>query len=263
MKLFTKSFTILCLILAIASLVSATNDVEPVATSIILQSKDGGLTWEDISDGLPDNSLPEDFFAGESEVYTRVKNVMYRRRSNLKTPVWEKENDLDPAGASIAFNRSGTKANSYEGQIFQKALPEDGAWLPVYTNFREHSMRSVFESADGSIFLGYRYGLYKSVDNGQSWKRVPKDVRVMQMIGSNGVFVIQPIKKVGKYLLCGHPDGIFRSSDMGKTWNKVHSSVDDKEYVDSGNSFNDHKEKFTIYVSGDIVYAIASSSAGC
>jgi photosystem II stability/assembly factor-like uncharacterized protein len=260
MKLFTKSFIILGLMLAIAPLFSATNDVEPVATNIILQSKDGGLTWEDISSGLPDNSQPEDFFAGESEAYMRVKNVMYRRKSNLKTPVWEKENGLDTAGALIDFNRSGAKTYNYENQIFPNTPPQEGAWLPVYTNFKEHSMRSVFETADGSIFLGYRYGLYKSIDNGQSWERVPRDGRVM---GSKGVFVIQSIKKVGKYLLCGHPDGIFRSSDMGKTWNKVHSSVDKKEYVDSSNSFNDHKEVFTIYVSGNIVYAVARSSAGC
>jgi len=260
MKLFTKSFTILCLVLVTASLFSATNDVEPVAANIILQSKDGGLTWEDISSGLPANSLPEDFFAGESEVYMRVKNVMYRRKGDLKTPVWEKENALDPAGDSIAFNRSGIRASNDEGQIFQKALPEDGAWLPVYTNFKEHSMRSVFESADGSVFLGYRYGLYKSVDNGKSWERVPRDGRIM---GAKDVFVMQSIKKAGNYLICGHPDGIFRSSDMGKTWSKVHSSVDKKEHAVTNNSPHDHTEVFTIYVSGNIVYAVASSGDGC
>ena len=253
MKLFMRSFIIPCLILAVASLFSATNDVEPVATNIILQSKDGGLTWEDISYGLPANLLPDDFFAGESEVFMREKNVMYHRKSNLKTPVWEKENDLDSAGAWNTFNRSGVKTYNYGNQIFPTVPSGEGAWLPVYTNFRKHSMRSVFETADGSIILGYRYGLYKSVDNGQSWERVQKDGQFGQLLGSKGVSVIG-VNKVGKYLLCSHPDGIFRSSDMGKTWNKVHSSID---------SFNDHKEMFMIYVSGNIVYAVAHSSTGC
>src|SRR5688500_15963720 len=79
---------------SIAADPTTTNGVEPGATNIIFQSKDGGLTWQDISYGLPVNEQPEDFFAGESEVYLRVKKVMYRSKSNLNTPVWEKENAL-------------------------------------------------------------------------------------------------------------------------------------------------------------------------
>jgi photosystem II stability/assembly factor-like uncharacterized protein len=250
MKLFTKSITIICLILVIALLFSATNDVEPAA-NIVLQSKDGGLTWEDISSGLPANSLAEDFVAVESDVYTLVNNVMYRMKSNLTTPVWKKENDLDSAGVRNAFNRSRVKTYNYGDQIFPTVPSGEGAWLPVYTNSGKQSMRSVFEPVDGSIILGYRYGLYKSVDNGQSWERIPKDSGFGQLLGSKGVSVIG-VNKVGKYLLCSHPDGIFRSSDMGKTWNKVHSSVD-----------NGRKEMFMIYVSGNIVYAVVGSSEGC
>src|SRR5688572_3646965 len=74
---------------------TTTFDVEPGATNIIYQSKDGGQTWQDISDGLPEYERPEGFFAGESDVYLRVNDVMYRSKSNLRTPVWEKENVLD------------------------------------------------------------------------------------------------------------------------------------------------------------------------
>src|SRR5688572_141983 len=53
---------------------TTTNDVVPRATNIIFQSKDGGRTWQDISHGLPKNEQPEDFFAGEADVYLRVKD---------------------------------------------------------------------------------------------------------------------------------------------------------------------------------------------
>src|SRR5215203_39683 len=62
---------------------ATTHNVEPAATNIILQSKDDGQTWQDISEGLPENEQPEDFFAGASDVYLRVKNEMYRSKSNL------------------------------------------------------------------------------------------------------------------------------------------------------------------------------------
>ena len=134
---------------------TTTNNVEPGATNIIFQSKDGGQTWQDISQGLPENEQPEGFFAGESDVYLRVKNEMYRSKSNLKTPVWEKENVLDPRCTSIAFNRSGVMAYSYEGQIYQK-MPSIGTWLPIYTNFKKQSVRTIFETSDGTVFLGCR-----------------------------------------------------------------------------------------------------------
>jgi hypothetical protein len=40
----------------------------PIAIGVMLQSKDGGLTWQDISEGLPVNEQPEDFFALEGQI---------------------------------------------------------------------------------------------------------------------------------------------------------------------------------------------------
>lgn len=321
---------------SIAANPTTTNNVEPGATNIIFQSKDDGQTWQDISHGLPENEQPEGFFAGESDVYLRVNNEMYRSRSNLKTPVWEKENVLDPRCTSIAFNRSGVMAYSYEGQIYQQ-MPAIGTWLPIYTNFKRQSVRTIFESSDGTIFLGCDYGLYKSADSGRSWKHVLNEGWVMDLVESEGVLIgtaqsgiirstdngerwerviseggvgiaveridggfaaisyntstksrririsldsgktweaiderlrpslsISSIKQMGEYLICGHPDGIFRSSDMGKTWNIVHFSVDNavQIYGKTWDPFRDHRKVFKIYVSGNVLYAVARNS-GC
>jgi len=150
---------------------TTTNNVEVGATNIILQSKDGGQTWQDISQGLPANEQPEGFFAGESDVYLRVKDEMYRSKNNLKTPVWEKENVLDPRCTSIAFNRSGVMAYSHEGQIYQQ-MPAIGTWFPIYTNFKNQSVETIYETSDGTVFLGSDNGLYRSTDSGQNWKHV-------------------------------------------------------------------------------------------
>src|SRR6478609_9069658 len=149
----------------------ATINVAQEATNLLFQSKDGGKTWEDVSNGLPETEQP-DFFAGESVVYLRAKNGMYRSQNNLKTPVWEKENVPNPESTSIAFNRSGVMAYTYdEGQIYQKT-PAVGNWLPIYTNFKKHLVRTIFETADGTVFVGSDHGLYKSADKGQNWKQV-------------------------------------------------------------------------------------------
>ena len=69
---------------------------------------------------------------------------------------------------------------------------------------------------------------------------------------------------MGEYLICGHADGIFRSSDMGKTWNLVHSSVDNAFKIKTWNIVpsNDNRKVFKIYVSGNVLYAVAGNS-GC
>lgn len=178
---------------------------DPGATNIIFQSKDGGQTWIDISNSLPEYGEPENFFAGESDLYARVNDVMYRSKSNLKTPVWEKENVL---GASIAFNRSGVTAYNYEGQIYQKT-PATGTWSPAYTSFKTQSLRSVFEVSDGTVLAGCDYGLYKSIDRGQNWKRVFDKGWVIDLVESKGV------------LLATSQSGIIRSADNGETWEVV------------------------------------------
>lgn len=187
---------------------TTTNDVEPGATNIILQSKDGGQTWQDLSQGLPENEQPEDFFAGESEVYLRVKNVIYHSKSNLNAPVWEKENVLGPRTASIAFNRSRVRAYSYGGQIYQKT-PATGTWLPIYTNFKNQSVETIFETSDGTVFVGCRNGLYKSADKGRSWKQVQNEGWVMDLVESEGI------------LLGTGQNGIMRSTDNGEHWEWV------------------------------------------
>lgn len=184
-----------------------TNNVELGPTNVILQSKDGGQTWQDISNGLPAIGKLEDFFAGESDLYLRFNNETYRSKSNLETPVWEKENELDPRCTSVVFNRSGVMAYNYEGQIYQEK-PLSGTWLPVYATFTERSVRTIFEASDGTVFLGCDGGLYKSADKGQTWKQV-HDEGGGDLVESEGV------------LIATGPRGIMRSTDKGETWEWV------------------------------------------
>jgi hypothetical protein len=120
------------------------------ATNIILQSTDGGQTWQDISYSLPGNEQPEGFYAGESELYLQVKNEMYHSTSNLKAPVWEKASAPDQKSKTatgwplIAFNRSGVMAYNYQGEIFQKTPAADPDPDPDsyrdYRDYRDYQM---------------------------------------------------------------------------------------------------------------------------
>ena len=111
-------------------------------------------------------------------------------------------------GASIAFNRSGTMAYNYEGQIYQKA-EATGTWLPVYAKFQKKFMRSIFETSDGTLLIACDDGLYKSADRGKHWKQVVHEGWVIKLVESEGVLVGTSEK------------GIIRSTDNGDHWEPV------------------------------------------
>jgi photosystem II stability/assembly factor-like uncharacterized protein len=184
---------------------ATTNNVVPGAANLMLQSNDGGLTWQDISQGLPVDEQPEDFFAGASGLYLRIKNEMYRSKGGLQTPAWEKETLPGPGDES---NRSGVMAFNYsEGQVYQQT-PE-GTWSPIHAKFKTPWMPMIFETSAGTIFYSSDGGLYRSTDKGRSWKTVMKGRGIATMVEENNVLVGT----------C--QTGIVRSTDNGETWESV------------------------------------------
>jgi len=176
----------------------------------MLKSTDGGKTWQDISSEMPETGKSINFFAGGSDLYLQAKNGLYHSKGNIKTPVWEKVNVADPQNSSsrpptaITFNRSGVMAYNSQGQIYQKMRDADN-WSPVFTNFKNSLMQTIFETADGTVFIGYNHGLYRSTDKGNHWRQVQR-AAVFNMVESAGVLVATTMK------------GIIRSTDNGEHW---------------------------------------------
>ncbi|NEU08387.1 exo-alpha-sialidase [Flavihumibacter sp. R14] len=201
-----KSFT--AMTLRDKSLIEPIAKIPVAKANVVFKSADGGQTWQDISEGLPEVEQPVNFFAGESDLYLQVKNVMYHSKSDLTTPVWEKENVPYPKGASIAFNRSGAMAFSHQGQIYQK-VPAAKNWLPIHTNFERTCTHTIFETSAGAVLLGSNNALYKSTDKGKNWKQVQNEGWVANFVESEGVLIA-----TGK-------NGIMRSTDNGEHWQWV------------------------------------------
>lgn len=198
-----------------ASSVTTSQDIAAANANFLLQSTDGGETWQDISAGLPVQEQPEGFFASASEVYVHLKTGIYRSTSNSETPVWEKQNipDLenrssgDWSSTQIALNPSGVVAYNGDGELYQKTSAAE-TWLPIYNNFKQHGLRTVFETADGMLLLGYEHGLYKSSDRGSNWKLVQKGP-AYHIVESEGV------------LMATRGTGIMRSTDKGEHWEGI------------------------------------------
>lgn len=179
-----------------------------VANDIIFQSSDGGQTWQDISGGFPGELKAGEFFACDTELFLHTENGMYRSNTISTVPAWGKEIPLDDHITSILPGRAGLFAYCAEGHFFHK---KNGTlvWQPMYSNFRNQSVNTIFESLDGTVFIGCGNGIVKSADQGKTWKHVFKEGWVMKMAESEGV------------LVCTSQQGISRSTDGGESWNCV------------------------------------------
>jgi photosystem II stability/assembly factor-like uncharacterized protein len=178
--------------------------------NIVFKSTDGGQTWQDISKGLPEPVTDKygvsrnDFFADDNGLYLTAGNGIYHSKPNTTIPFWNKEIYPDEH-SSIAPGKAGIFAYNYRGSGIFKKTNGTGVWSPVFTNFQEKRVLSIFETAGGTIFIGSDRGLFKSTNSGKSWKQLHAG-GWGKMVESNGV------------LLATSQGGILRSTDDGENW---------------------------------------------
>lgn len=234
--------------------------------NIVLRSTDGGQTWEDISKGLPENLQREGvwshgLFANDRGLYLRAGNGLYHSDPNSTTTFWTKE--IFPGKQrEIAPGKNGIFAYNFRGQFLQK-INGTSDWSPMYTNFQEQAVRidkttdwmyknykekevrTVFETAGGTVFIGSNNMLFRSTNSGKTWKQVQVGDGRMKLAESNGV------------LLSTSKEGILRSTDDGQNWDRVISEGGGGiavESIDGGFAaivYNTITQTNTIHISRD------------
>jgi photosystem II stability/assembly factor-like uncharacterized protein len=81
--------------------------------------------------------------------------------------------------------------------------------VPVFSGLAGQYLRNVLETQDKTILVGTEKGIFKSTDQGKTWKHVYNDGWVIRMVESEGV------------LICTNEHGILRSTDGGEHWDVV------------------------------------------
>ncbi|MES2426624.1 MAG: exo-alpha-sialidase [Bacteroidota bacterium] len=198
--------------------------------NIIFKSADGGETWQNISEGLPENlqkvGVPSmGLFANDRGLYLRAGNGVYHSEPNYTKTFWTK--DIFPGTQrNIAPGKNGILAYDIRGQ-FLKKINGTSDWSPLYTSFQEQALsidktidwmykhykerevRSVFETTGGTVFIGSSRMLFRSINSGKTWEQVHDGDGSMKLVESNGV------------LLSTSHEGILRSTDNGQNWDRV------------------------------------------
>lgn len=192
------------------------NRNKPGVANIVFKSTDGGQTWQDISKGLPENLRKDgirgdSIFANDKGLFLKVGSELYHSTANATAPFWTKEISPDSLSrfigenSSIAPGKSGIFAYNYWG-VNLKTTNGTSVWSPIFDNFSEPRIRSVFETAGGAIFIGTDKGLFKTADSGKTWKHVYAGGWAGHLAELNGVLVSTSKRS------------IIRSTDNGENW---------------------------------------------
>ena len=180
---------------------------KPGGVNIILRSADAGQTWQDISEGLPENLQPVGFVEKDNAVYVRAGSAIFHSKPKSTAPFWEEEIFPDDY-SDIAPGKNGIFAYNYGGQFLQR-INRTSVWSLMYTNFQVKEVRTVFETAHGTLFIGCDNGLFKSTNSGKNWRQVYAEGWVMKLVESDGILVATSQR------------GIIRSTDGGENWDRV------------------------------------------
>lgn len=265
MKIYSLPF-LLAFLLTLNDEVSVqkeSDDASPKAAKIIFRSNDGGQTWIDISEGLPeylgDDLGRDDLSANDNGIYLHTGEATYHSKPNATAPFWKKENAhrrnvnvsadsafndesnvvkpsgrvIDSNGVMLATSQKGIVRSTDGGKTWRLVISEGGVGIAV-------------ERIEGGFAAITYNGVQKarrvrtSYDGGKTWQAIDAGLPPSLLIAS--------IIEVGNNFFCGHPEGIFKSSDKGKTWTLILPSVGDKV--------------FNLFVSGNVIFAIARPG-GC
>lgn len=134
-------------------------------------------------------------------------NIVFKSADGGKT--WTK-NIFADEHSSIPPGKSGTFVHNY-WIVNLKKTNGTSIWSPIFENFQEPRIRSVFETAGKTIFIGTDGGFFKTADNGKNWKHVHTGSLVGHLAESNGVLLAISMRR------------IIRSTDNGENWAVVSS----------------------------------------
>lgn len=210
-------------------------DAPPVsASNMVFQSLDGGLTWEDITAGLPRDQYPTSIYAQDGEVFLGTMNGIYSNRAaRPMAPVWQKEHLLNVIQhefiTTIIPAKDGVIVRSHPSGFFQN-MPATGLWKPICPEMAKKEINTMITRANGVRLITTNDGIYRSVYGGDQWGKVFTQGQVLSMIEVNSI------------LLGAGEIGVLRSSDGGNHWTWVLTE--------------DGRSRKTVLIE-DVVYAIS------
>lgn len=188
--------------------------------NVVFQSADNGKTWQDVSAGLPADLPVAYIHAAGDLVFAGSRDGVLYSSSAPETGIWKREEIgaglLNGPLTGIYSGQKGPYATFagedpdgllVQGGIYRKN-PETGKWRALHGSLKAKTVETVLEMPDGALLVGCNNGIFKSADDGKTWKQVYTEGRVLSLAATDNVL-----------LASVWGAGVLRSTDGGKTWN--------------------------------------------
>ncbi len=194
---------------------SEKNPATPVVTApdIIFRSNDLGLNWEPAGSGLPEDARVMYLEAQGKNLLIATENYgIYT--GNIKATKWW------PVGYLPFVSHERITGLYAEGHDLYASLYDRGffkvtdigniwiPWMPMDNSLKDKTIRTVLKSKN-KLFVGTDTGVFSTIDNGKTWKKVFDKGQVTTLVEQNGV------------LFGGTYRGLIRSRDQGESWEWV------------------------------------------
>src|SRR5687767_7646060 len=130
------------------------NNNKPGVVNNVYKSTDGGQTWQDISEGLPENWKGGDFFANDSGLHVRAGNWIYHSKPNATAPFWKTAFSPNKQCSIAPGNTDSQFVGTNVGKTWKQA--HTGGWV----------------ESNGVLLATSQSGILRSTDDGENWDLV-------------------------------------------------------------------------------------------
>jgi photosystem II stability/assembly factor-like uncharacterized protein len=220
---------------------------------INLKKSDGTSVWSPIFENFHEPRIREVFETAGGAIFIGIDRGFFKTTNSGAT--WKQVHDGGLVG-HLAEADGVLLATSMRRIIRSTDNGESWAVMPTegIVAFDIKPIKGGFAAIIAGSESGTR-SLMTSYDAGKTWQPIDAGNKVLidsiwrtwndrPRVQAFGTSIIQ----VGENFICTHPDGIFRSTDKGQTWKLLLPAVE--------------KKAFSIFFSGNVIYAIPSKG-GC
>lgn len=184
-----------------------------VFSQILIQSSDGGSTWQDIRPMLPHPLNIRRMMADQGELFVALdKDGLFRSEAPEKGK-WQQEIGSQFFKERQVLNIFPGRFGHYvtttgEAGLYRK-IPSTEMWQTMHDSLQHRFIGGVLELENGAILVSSERDIVKTMDDGKTWKRVIVRNGITQLVAS------------GNAIFASCTDGILRSTDGGEHWKLV------------------------------------------